>query len=116
MGLVKRPLYKAQRKPARKKGVLHAQAPVGCPDAHPKEIAMALAAICIQGGIKIGQGGEYNSLRDEYTLVGKSPEGKAQDFIIEGVAVAALIEQLRVWNGGRFERDQLTKAVGGMVG
>lgn len=118
MGLAKRRLYKPERKPARMKGVLHEQAPVGCPDASVKEIAMAIAALCQSVAIDIGRGGSYDAIKDEYVIVGKNRmTGKAQDFKVEGVAVAALINQLRLWNGGTpFDQHALTNAVGGVYG
>lgn len=113
MGLTKRRLYRHERAPARKKGVLAKQAPVGCPDASHEEIAMALASLAMAASldVKVGRGGDYDSLKDEYTVVG-SISGKAQDLMIEGWAVALLINQLRVWNGGRFDRRGLTKSTG----
>ena len=110
MGIVKRPWYKGERKAARKRGVLHEQSPVGCPDASTYEIAMALASICKAAGMKIGRGGDYDSIKDLYTVVGNI-DGKAQDLKIEGVAVAALINELRFWNGGRFDKQGMTKAL-----
>lgn len=114
MGLAKRRLYRPERRPKRFAGVLHDQAPVGCPNATPKEMAMAIAAICIDGHIEVGRGGSYDPIKDEYVIVGKSTlTGKAQDFKIEGVAVAALINSLRVWDGGKpFDPGALTKTVG----
>jgi len=117
-GRAYRRLYKPERRPARTKGVLavERQAPVGCPDASRYEIAMALSAICQAGKMKVARGGSYDPIRDEYVVVG-SIDGKAQDIKIEGVAVAALINQLREWNGGgAFDKQGLTKAVGGAGG
>ena len=112
MGLVKRSMYRAERPAARKKGVLgHDQAPVACPDASPKEIAMALASLCGAARFKVGRGGEYDRLKDVYTVVG-SGGGKAQDIKIEGVAVAAVIGYLRDLNGTpQFDPQRLTKAL-----
>lgn len=110
-------LYKPERRPARKKGVLgHQQAPVGCPDASTKEIAMALASLCEASHVIPGRGGEYDALKDEYVVVGKSKlTRKAQDFKVEGFAVAYLIQTLRAWNGGQpFDPQALTKAVDGV--
>lgn len=101
-GLVKRSLYRPERAKARKKGVLHNQAPVACPDAGAFEIAAAIVAVADSADVIVGQGGEYNAIRDEYTIVGKSKRtGKAQDFKISGYDVAQVIELGRVMNGGR---------------
>ena len=129
MGLAKKRLYKPERDhwrthpdgrryfdQARPKGVLgHDQAPVACPDATPKEIAMALYAVCAASHVSVGRGGSYDKLKDEYVVVGKSElTGKAQDFKVEGVAVAALISDLRRWNGvEQFDPQKLTKALSG---
>lgn len=115
-------LYKPERKrklgskllDVRKRGVLKLedQAPVGCPDANHYEIAMALSSLCAAGGITVGRGGSYDAVKDEYTVIG-TIAGKAQDLKIEGVAVAALIWQLRDWNGVKqFDKQGLTKALG----
>lgn len=123
-GLIKRRLYKPERKPARRKGVLGQQAPVGCPDANHYEIAMAIAAICEEAQMEPGIGGEYDALKDEYTIIGRVRDGgvdtstgmrtgKVQDIKIPGAAVAALIGTLRAWNGTpQFDRSTLTKTVG----
>jgi hypothetical protein len=112
-GPVKRPHYRPERKPGRLKGVLHNQAPVACLDANTYEIAMALASICDSADVVVGRGGEYDSLRDEYTIVGKSKiTGKAQDFTVPGAYVAALIMGLRALNGGKFDKRGLTKSMG----
>lgn len=72
---------------------------------------MAIAAICRQARMQVGRGGDYDRLKDIYTVVGKV-NGKAQDLKIEGVAVAALIGQLRHWNGTpQFDPQALTKAL-----
>jgi len=109
-GLVKRPLYKAPRPPARDKGVFGAlggickSAPNGCLDANSGEVSKALFAISLEARIKIGRGSGYDSLRDEYTVVGKSmATGKAQDFKVKGEEVAAVIQLARQLNGGRME-------------
>lgn len=117
MGLAKRRLYKPERRAPRKKGVLgHDQAPVGCPDANAKEIAMALASLCQASHVEPGRGGDYDRVKDVYTVVGRSKlTGKAQDFKIEGFAVAFLIQTLRGWNGTpKFDPQALTKAVDGV--
>ena len=113
MGPVSRPLYGRERRAPRKKGVLHAQAPISCPDATDTEIAMALYALCEAADVRVGQGGEYDSLKDEYTIIGKSKlTGKAQDFKVAGLEVGALIQLLRSWNGvAQFDRHALTKAM-----
>jgi hypothetical protein len=108
MGLAKRRLYKPERKPARKRGVLHEQAPIGCANANANEIALALFSLAAEAGVAIGRGGTYDSLRDEYTVVGKSREtGKVQDFKVQGAEVAALIKVARMMNGGKLERGAL---------
>jgi hypothetical protein len=113
MGATKRRLYKPERAPARKKGVSHSQAPIACPDAEAKEIAMAIYSICESADVVVGRGGDYDWLKDEYTIVGKSKAtGKAQDFTVPGAAVAALIMQLRAWNGvQRFDKQAMVKAL-----
>ena len=114
VGKAKRRFYKPERKPTRKKGVLEIdkQAPVGCLDANRYEIAMALYSLCraaTDAEIEIGRGGSYDPIRDEYTVTGKI-NGKAQDMTIEGVAVAALINQLRLWNATpQFDKHALTR-------
>ena len=111
-GLARRRLYKPERAPARKRGVLHKEAPVGCLGASGKEIEMAVAAICEIAHVTPGQGSGYNPIRDEYTIVGKDKRtGKAQDFVIEGVAVAALISTLRQAIGAKFDKSAATKAL-----
>ena len=112
-GLTRRAPYKPDRPSARKKGVLYGQAPVALPDAAPKEIAMALASLCDSADVVPGQGGMYDPLRDEYTVIGKSKEtGKAQDFKVQGFEVAVLIGFLRQLNGGRFDQHAITRAFG----
>lgn len=113
-GLTRRRLYKPERRPARKKGILDKQAPISCPDASKGEIAMALFALCHEAKVIVGQGGEYDSLRDEYTVVGKlldgsvdpdgMPTGKVQDVKIQGAEVGAVIKLARMMNGGRLQR------------
>lgn len=105
MTRARRRLYRPERAPARKKGVLHKQAPIGCPNATPTEIAMALFSIGEQAHMIPGRGGTYDSLKDQYTLVGKvldggkdsdgTPTGKVQDIVIEGADVAFLIRFMR---------------------
>jgi hypothetical protein len=112
VGLTKRKLYKRERPAARKKGVLDKQAPIGCPDANKKEIALALASLAIEAKVVIGRGGSYDALRDEYTVLGKvldgstasdgTPAGRVQDVIIQGAEVATLIKVCRMMNGGKL--------------
>ena len=61
----------------------------------------------------VGRALGYDPIRDEYTVVGKlNTTGKAQDLTIEGVAVAALIHQVRSWGGdGHFKRHGLTRTL-----
>jgi hypothetical protein len=110
MGLTKRDIYKPDRKAARKKGVLETNAPAAMLDASNAEVAMAIYAICEEAGVIIGRAEGYNALRDEYTVVGKSKEtGRAQDWKVKGFEVALLIGFLRQLNGGKFDRQQITK-------
>lgn len=115
-GLVKRRLYKPERRPARKHGVFGKAleyanakfkpkvdpfAPVGLPDASAGEVRKALFAMCQSAGVVVGQGSGYEALRDEYHVIGKSmATGKAQDFKIAGAEVAELIRVARMLNGG----------------
>ena len=104
MGLTKRRLYRPERAPARKKGVLHNQAPIGCVSANAKEIALALYSLCWDAGYVVGQGGQYDSLRDEYTVIAKRKDtGLVQDVTVHGAEVADLIKLARRLNGGRFK-------------
>jgi hypothetical protein len=114
MGLAKKRLYKPERRPARKRGVLDKQAPVSCPDATKTEIALALFAIAKEAGVIIGQGGSYDPLRDEYVCVGKVLDGgsldgvytgRVQDVTIHGAEVGAVIMFCRQVNGGPLLRD-----------
>lgn len=117
VGRASRRLYKPERAPARKRGVLHDRAPVGCPNANNYEIAMAIASLCEASHVVPGRGLGYDPIADKYTIAGKSKAtGKAQDFEIEGHAVALLINQLRVWNGGKFDKQGLTKAMNKIAG
>lgn len=103
MGLVKRRLYKKERAPARKKSILYLNksAPVSFQDASPIEIAMAITTLCQQAGVIVGRTGEYDPLRDLYTVIGKSRmTGKAQEFTVVGDEVGALIRLARMLNGG----------------
>lgn len=105
MGLTKRRLYKPERRPARKTGVLHDQAPSGLPDANANEIALALFALAKEANVIIGRGGDYDRIKDVYTVVGKSLEtGKAQDVQIAGAEIATLIMAARSLNGGPLVR------------
>lgn len=108
MGLVKRPYYKKQRAPARKKGALGSEgAPVGLRDANTTEVALALFALADEAGVIIGRAGGYDGHKDEYTVVGKSKAtGKAQDFVIQGREVVDLIVLTRFLNGGKLERKR----------
>lgn len=94
--LVTRNLYKRERAPDRKAGVLGKDAPAACRDATSFEILAALVVVAGQCGIKIGQGGEYDRVTDTYTVVAKSLRtGVAQDFKISGIDVAEAIWGLR---------------------
>jgi hypothetical protein len=111
MGLAKTRLYKPDRAPARKRGVLYDKAPIGLVDARETEVAKALFALAREAGVDVGQGSGYDSLRDEYSVVGKSrATGKAQDFKIQGAEVASLIIFARQLNGNRvLDRDDKPK-------
>jgi hypothetical protein len=105
MGLAKRRLYKPERRPARIKGVLYGMAPIGLPDANAGEVAKALFALAKEAGVKVGRGSGYDSLRDEYTVVGKSAAtGLARDYKIDGSTVAQLITFARLLAGGKMDR------------
>ena len=110
MGLVKRRLYKPERRAARKKGVIGKLAPMDCPDATQPEVVSAIAIICGECNVRVGRGGEYDTLRDEYTVIAKVldggvqdgvPTGKAQDVKIKGAEVAAAILFARALALGR---------------
>lgn len=97
MGLVKRNLYKRPRTPARVKGVIGQYAPIACPDASDFEIAAALSTIGTLAGRDIGRGLGYDSLTDKYTVICKNRKtGKAEDFVVIGCDVAALIRMTRI--------------------
>lgn len=98
----KRRLYKPERAPARKKGVIGKFAPISLPDASQIEVAMAVYSLCKEAGIKVGQGADYDPLKDVYTVIGKSyTTGKAQEATVQGVEVGDLINLFRMLNGGR---------------
>jgi hypothetical protein len=106
-GLVKRPLYKAERRPARMRGVIKkgGMSPVAMPSANLDEITLALSHLCREAGVRVGRAGSYDPLKDVYTVVGKSLHtGKAQDFTIEGAEVAQTIAIMRMMNGGPLLR------------
>lgn len=106
--MAKRRLYKPERKPARKKGVLYKMAPISLPDANEGEVAKAIFALGKLAGVTVGQGSGYDSLRDEYTVIGKSADtGKAQDFVLKGETVAELIVVARMLNGGKMVPGRL---------
>lgn len=122
--LVRRRLYKPDRPPARDLGVFGAggrgdtrgimcrYAPVAMPEANAGEVVRAIAAICKTAGVIVGRGCGYESIRDEYTVVGKSrATGKAQDFRVKGEEVATVIRMARLLNGGPMVPGALTAAV-----
>ncbi len=117
MGLNKRRLYKPERKAARTKGALGKgalgkNAPLSCLDANTYEVASALYAICEEAGVVVGRAAGYDALRDEYTVTGKSKAtGKAQEFVVQGEVVGALIGFGRQVHGGKFEKQGLTKRI-----
>ena len=103
--MARRRLYKPERAPARKKGILYKMAPIALLDANKEEVAMALFALAKMAGVTVGQGSGYDPLRDEYKVVGKSrATGKAQDFTIRGEEVATTIVLARQLNGGKMEQ------------
>jgi hypothetical protein len=100
MGLTKRKLYKRPRTPARVKGVIGKYAPIACTDASDFEISAALATIGHLANKDIGRGLGYDSLTDKYTVICKNRKtGKAEDFVVSGTDVAALIRTTRVLAG-----------------
>jgi hypothetical protein len=105
--------YKPERHRARKKGVVGKIAPIGCPDASQAEVVSALAAICDASCVRVGRGGEYDQLKDEYTVIAKVLDGgrldgiwtgKVQDVKIKGDVVADAIRWARHAWGGRYDR------------
>ena len=111
MAINRRRLYKPERKPARAKGVIGRNAPIALPDASRTEIATALFALAQQCGVIVGRGADYDALKDVYTVLGKSREtGRAQDFSIQGQAVADVIVMARLLNGGPMGKPQKTAA------
>lgn len=99
MGLVKRRLYKPDRKPARKKGE-RLPGPVALRGASTKEVVSAIAAACHLTNTTVGRGLGYDEQKDQYWVIAKSPEGKVQDFRVEGEWVADAIRLTRLLNGG----------------
>jgi hypothetical protein len=92
------------RKPARVKGVLHDASPVGMPDATPSEVLMALSAIALESGVRIGRGGEYDSLADRYVVIGQSiNDHKAMDLAIKGSTVGEVILLCRMMRTGEID-------------
>ena len=105
MGLVKRRLYKKDRKPARKKGALSKMAPISLPDASKFEITSAIAVLLHACNVIIGRGNEYDPLKDMYHLTAKSlTDNKVCDFQVRGSDVADLIKVARSLNGGRMQK------------
>lgn len=112
MGLVKRRLFKPERRAARKKGVIGTIAPVDCPDASQPEVVSAIAHICGESEIRVGRGGEYDQIKDEYTVIAKVLDGsylegkwtgKVRDAKIKGFQVAQAILYTRALALGRFD-------------
>jgi len=100
MGLVKRPLYKRPRTPARVKSVIGKYAPIACTDASEFEVSAALAVIGHLANKDVGRGLGYDSLKDIYTVVCKNRKtGRAEDFEVQGCDVAALIRMTRIMAG-----------------
>ena len=114
-GLVRRKLYKRERRAPRKAGVLRDQAPVGCPDATKAEILTAIMALAREAGFRVGQGGEYYALGDRYTVIGVSlADHKAQDIVLDGAVVAEVIKLNRLMRDGTM--DPQTGLLRGMPG
>lgn len=109
--LVRRPMYRKERAPARTKGILRSEAaPAALPDANSGEVALALFALADEAGVIVGRAGSYDNYKDEYTVIGKSKAtGKAQDFIIHGREVADVIVLARLCNGGPLVRASQRK-------
>ena len=103
-GLVKRRLYRPDRIPERKRGVIGKASPVSVPDATPSEVLTALSAVALQAGVKVGRGGVYDQIRDRYTVVGKSLlDGKALDIDIDGGTVGEVILACRMMRSGAID-------------
>lgn len=91
-GLVRRKMYKKERAPGRMDDLAFAMAPMAVPDAMPEEIIRACVVIARQMGFKIGIGRDYDRIKDQYVVTGKSARTKkAQDFKIPGALVALTI-------------------------
>lgn len=106
-GLARRRLYKPERPAARTKGAIATCAPMAMLDAGEAEVVLAILALCREAGIIVGRGGEYDPLRDKYTVIGKSrTTGKAQEITIEGEEVANVIGVFRQLNGGRARKKK----------
>ena len=92
------------RKPARIKGVLGKASPGSIPDATPSEVLMALAAVALEAGVRIGRGGEYDQLKDRYVVTGQSILGhKAMDLTIDGGTVGEVILTCRMMRTGQMD-------------
>ena len=103
MGLVKKRLYKPDRKPARIKGVLYNQAPIGLVDATKSEVLTAIMGVCLTTGVIPARGCGYDSLRDEYTIAGyNKSDKKFADVKISGQEVVVLIKFLRDMTKGKL--------------
>lgn len=97
-------MARGDRAPARTKGTLYNKAPIAMLDATINEIATAIFSLAIEAGVAVGRGCGYDSLKDEYTVMGKSlTTGRIQDFKVAGESVAALIGLSRMLNGGKLE-------------
>lgn len=106
MGLCKRRLYKRPRTPARVKGVIGKYAPIACTDASDFEVSAALAVIGHMANKDIGRGLGYDSLTDKYTVICKNRKtGKAEDMIVQGCDVAALIHTTRIMAGEKMSNE-----------
>lgn len=113
MGLVKRRLYKRPRTPARTKAVIGKYAPIACTDASEFEVSAALATIGHLANKDIGRGLGYDSLKDTYTVICKNRKtGKAEDFVVHGCDLAALIHTTRTLAGEMMNNETSQANIG----
>lgn len=103
----RRRLYKAERPPARKEGVLKMAPPIALPDANAAEIASAIHTYCDEMGFEVGRTDGYDANADTYYLIGKSKRtGKAQDLQVVGEHISTLIRFCRLANGGPLNTQE----------
>lgn len=98
LGRVVRPLYRAERRPARLRGFLGDCPPAAVPDASAKEIIGAIGIIAELSGIQIGRALDYNKAKDVYVVVGASTDnkqwGRVQEWEIPGEYVS---DHIKMW-------------------